>query len=170
MATVTFGTVNATALAGLQIVAGQNSIADLATIRANVKNDQSAPARPVWPGALEGGILYVPNRAPLPLKTGDWVAVDSVSGQVIVVFGNNLPATLQTTGALVSGSAVITGLGTNVSLLGWVPGMQVGHSNLTAGSIIQSIAPGGSSLTLNLVAGTSVAGATLTAGGAFTHG
>lgn len=170
MATVTFGTVNATALAGLQIIAGQNSIADLATLRANIKNDQNAPPRPVWPGALEGGILSLPNRSPVALRQGDWVAVDTASGQVIVVFGSVLPSTLQTTASLASGSAVVTSLGTNISVLGWVPGMVVAGSNLTAGSTILSIAPGGSSLTLSLVAGTSVAGQTLTAGGAFTHG
>ena len=180
MATVTLGTLTTSGLTALQIVAGSNSAADLATIRNLITNDVVQPvagSRPIWPGALENGRLSVPNRGLLTLlqsgvlglAVGDWVAVDSVTGVVVLIPGTVLPTILVTTGITQSGSAVVSSLATAAPTMGWVAGMAIAGSNFSAGTIIESISPGGSSITLSLTVGASSAAATMTAGGPFTH-
>ena len=58
--------------------------ADLATFRANVKNDQ-VNGRPIFPGALEEGRLYIPNRGVLNILPGDYIAYDPTAGWPLLI-------------------------------------------------------------------------------------
>lgn len=174
MALVTLGTVSSTSFQALQIVAGSNSAADLATLRNNITNDAVQPsgnARPIYPGALENSTLFVPNRGRLTLLPGDWVGVDSTTGAILLVPGTILPTLLTTTAATSSGSTIVTGLATGAGTMGLVAGMAIASTAaFSSGTIIQQIVPGGSSIILNFPAAISSAAATLTFGGPFTHG
>jgi hypothetical protein len=171
MATTTLGTVNTSNLVAIQWQPGGLAAADLATIRNSILNDKILGLpNPIWPGALEDGKLYIPNRGVVSLLPGDWIGVDS-NGWAILLPGSYIPAVsgMSTTGTIQSGSAVVTGLATNVLTLLWAPGMQVAGSGISAGAQIQSIAAGGSSLTMTLVASATSAAATLSVGGGWTH-
>lgn len=62
--------------------------ADLATIRANIKND-IINGNPIWPNGYDrafqnDGVLYVPNRGLLIVLPGDYVAFDSTGWPILV--------------------------------------------------------------------------------------
>jgi hypothetical protein len=59
--------------------------ADLAAIRSRILNDrpQMGPGN-IWPGALENGQLFVPNRGYLQLIPGDWVGVGTVGWPFLI--------------------------------------------------------------------------------------
>ncbi len=70
------------------------SAADVRAINALILDDQNA-RHPVAQtsgcgGFVKEGILYVPNRGALTLFPGDCVALDSTSGQVILVSAHGL--------------------------------------------------------------------------------
>jgi hypothetical protein len=61
-----------------------SSIADMAAIEANIKN-QANPAHPIIPGGFEQGRLYLPNgRGIILLQPGDWVAYDNFGWPIVV--------------------------------------------------------------------------------------
>ncbi|HXI47148.1 MAG TPA: hypothetical protein VNH39_01070 [Steroidobacteraceae bacterium] len=98
MALQTLGTNANTSLSALVWNGMATPTADVAAINALIKNDVN-PRHPVaqigGSGAfVKEGLLYVPNRGsdPLVLRPGDAVAVDSVSGQVILVTAYGLSA------------------------------------------------------------------------------
>jgi hypothetical protein len=89
MATSTAGTTTTTRLPFfIQWQRGGLLPADLAAIRNRVINDrpQDGPAN-IWPGALENGVLYVPNRGYLQLVPGDWVGVGTVGWPFLISNG-----------------------------------------------------------------------------------
>lgn len=70
--------------------------ADVAAINAAIRNDYNA-RHPVAQtggggGFVKEGLLYVPNRGVLTLFPGDVVALDSTSGQVILLTAYGLSA------------------------------------------------------------------------------
>jgi len=70
--------------------------ADVADINQAILNDQN-PRFPVAQtdgsgGFVKEGLLYVPNRGVLTLFPGDVVALDSTSGQVILLTARGLAA------------------------------------------------------------------------------
>lgn len=90
MALKTLGTNGTTTLNAL--VAGTDlTPADIAQVRANIKNDLlnslSTPGSPViWPGAFEfeNGLLYIPRRGVLKVESGDYVAYDAFGWPILV--------------------------------------------------------------------------------------
>lgn len=89
MATSASGTTSNTALTyGLEFLPGYGSgmaAADIATINANIKNDQ-INSHPIMPESFSAnGLLYVPNRGILKMLPGDWVMVDPTTGWPILV-------------------------------------------------------------------------------------
>lgn len=87
MALKTLGTSATNTLRAL--VAGTNlSPADIATLRANIKNDLVNGA-PIWPGAFEfnSGVLTVPNRGVLKVLPGDYVAYDPNGWPILISAG-----------------------------------------------------------------------------------
>lgn len=85
MATKTLGTTLTTSLTA--ILYGGNPQADIATILNGIKNDQ-INGFPLWPGALDSGLLSIPNRGVLKILPGDWVAIDAATGWPILVSGD----------------------------------------------------------------------------------
>lgn len=170
MATSTGGTKATTTLGtGVQFPGpnGATSLADadVAAVANLILNDQD-PGQ-IVPGAWSRmGLLYVPNRGVLKTLPGDWVFVGP-DGFPYLVPAIALPTTLTATGTTNSTTAV-TGLSANVIAQGWVPGMLIAGTNLTAGTTIAAIAAGGLSLTLSAAATGSGSGITFTAG-SFTH-
>lgn len=88
MALKTLGTLATTTLSALVFQRGGLLTADVASIRANIKNDQQN-THPIYPGAFELGLLYIPNRGVLQLLPGDYVAYDAF-GWPILVSGNSI--------------------------------------------------------------------------------
>ena len=90
MALKTLGTNATTTLHAL--VAGVDlTPADIAQVRANIKDDYlnslSTPGAPViWPGGFEmnAGELYVPRRGVLKVLPGDYVAYDAFGWPILV--------------------------------------------------------------------------------------
>lgn len=86
MATRTAGTNATTTLPFfVQWQRGGIAAADLAAIRNRVLNDrpQGGPGN-IWPGALENGTLFVPNRGFLQLVPGDWVGVGTAGWPFLI--------------------------------------------------------------------------------------
>src|ERR1700693_1300905 len=96
MALLTLGSNAQTTLSALKFLPGMN-VTDRAALAALILNDQSndsgqlatlAPsAKPIWPGAFQAGLLYVPNRGVLQVLPGDFVAVDA-NGWPILLSAN----------------------------------------------------------------------------------
>ena len=62
--------------------------ADMATMRANIKNDQ-INGQPIWPNGFDDGFnnygrLYIPNRGVLIVFPGDYVGYDSTGWPILV--------------------------------------------------------------------------------------
>jgi hypothetical protein len=171
MATTTLGTVSTSTLTAIQWQPAGVSASDLTAIRNAILNDKIIGLpNPIYPGALEDGKLYVPNRGVLTILPGDWIGVDQ-NGFPYLIPGTYVPVAsgMSTTGITQSGSAVISSLATNAVSLGWVAGMFVGGSNVSSGAQIQSISPGGSSVVLTSTVAASSAAATISVGGGWTH-
>ena|SRR5271170_5193491 len=89
MALKTLGTNATTSLnAMIQGNATLFTVADMATIRANIKNDQ-INTTPIWPNGFDDGFnkygrLYVPNRGVLAVFPGDYVAYDANGWPILV--------------------------------------------------------------------------------------
>jgi len=85
----TLGTSLTTSLNAL-VMDSDLTIADGATLRANIKNDQ-VNGSPAYPGAFEfqggSGLLYVPNRGVLKVLPGDYVAYDANGWPILVSKG-----------------------------------------------------------------------------------
>lgn len=79
----TLGT-NATTSLQAILYGGATSQADVATVLAGIKNDQ-INGFPQWPGALDSGLLYVPNRGVLKILPGDFIAFDATTGFPILL-------------------------------------------------------------------------------------
>lgn len=89
MATLTLGTNATTSLTALLMgngvgAGGKMNAADLATLDQLIKDDQGN-AHAIWPGAIENGMLYVPNRGQLLILPGDYIGVDSTTGWPILL-------------------------------------------------------------------------------------
>lgn len=87
MATKTLGTTATTSLTAILYAAGGAGLlaADMATIRANIKDDQTN-TQPIWPFGFDpSGLLYVPNRGVLKVLPGDFIGVDTQTGWPILV-------------------------------------------------------------------------------------
>ena len=86
MATITLGTTAQTSLVALKYLPGYNSgmsAADQASIQNRIKDDLGN-AHSLWPGAFQGGQLFVPNRGILQVLPGDYVGVDSQGWPILV--------------------------------------------------------------------------------------
>lgn len=86
MATKTLGTNATTSLTALKYLPGYNSgmsAADQAAIQNAIKDDQGN-AHSKWPGAFQGGQLFIPNRGILQVLPGDWVGVDNQGWPILV--------------------------------------------------------------------------------------
>jgi len=86
MATKTLGTAATTTLHAVSWSPDANLLlpADMATINALVKNDQTSQLV-VQPSFGYNGLLYVPNRGVLQILPGDWIGVDTATGFVVLV-------------------------------------------------------------------------------------
>ena len=84
MALRTLGTNATNSLNALLFARAGLLAADVATFRANVKNDQ-VNGRPIFPGALEEGRLFIPNRGVLNILPGDFIAYDPTTGWPILI-------------------------------------------------------------------------------------
>ena len=87
MSTVTLGTTGHTSLTAIKYLPGYGSgmaAADIATIALAIKNDQ-VNGRPIFPGALEEGRLFIPNRGVLNILPGDFIAYDPTTGWPILI-------------------------------------------------------------------------------------
>lgn len=83
MALNTFGSNAVSTLSAMQWTR-QPSIANIALIAANIKDDDN-PAHPIVPGAFAfNGVLIVPNRGIIKLQPGDWVAYGSTGFPIVV--------------------------------------------------------------------------------------
>jgi hypothetical protein len=86
MALKTLGTGATTSLRAL-VMNSNLSVADAATLRANIKDDLTN-GNPIWPGGFEmqggSGLLYVPNRGVLKVLPGDYVAYDADGWPILV--------------------------------------------------------------------------------------
>lgn len=78
----TLGTSATTSLTA--ILYGGNTAADIATMLTGIKNDQ-INGFPQWPGALDSGLLNIPNRGVLKVFPGDFVAIDPTTGWPILI-------------------------------------------------------------------------------------
>lgn len=86
MATRTLGTNATTTLTAVLYLPGYASgilAADQATIQNSIKDD-IGNAHNLWPGAFQGGQLYIPNRGVLAVLPGDFVGVDSQGWPILV--------------------------------------------------------------------------------------
>lgn len=84
MATRTLGTAATNTLTALTF-SPTMVVADAATIRAGIKNDQ-INGGPIFPGAFTPqGLLHVPNRGVLRLVPGDVVAFNPATGWPIIL-------------------------------------------------------------------------------------
>lgn len=88
MALLTLGTNATTTLSALLYTRNPPSVADVATVNANIKNDK-VNGRPIVPGSFRLGQLFIPNRGVLQLIPGDYVAYDS-QGWPILVSANSI--------------------------------------------------------------------------------
>lgn len=83
MALKTLGTNATTTLHALLFQRAGIAAADAATFKENVLNDQ-VNGNPIYPGAFEMGVLYVPNRGQLIIMPGDYVAYDATGWPILV--------------------------------------------------------------------------------------
>ena len=84
MALVTLGTTAANSLSAL-VNSGSMAAADLATLAAGIKDDQTN-GQPIYPGAYSSiDMLFVPNRGILKVLPGDYVAIDPTTGWPILI-------------------------------------------------------------------------------------
>lgn len=80
----TLGTTLTTTLTAISYLPGGNVQSDIALMLAGIKNDQ-INGFPQWPGALDSGMLYIPNRGVLKVFPGDYVAFTPTTGWPILV-------------------------------------------------------------------------------------
>ncbi len=84
MATLTAGTNTTVRLPiAIQWQRAGISAADLATIRNAIKDPQ-INGSPIYPGALEGGQLFIPNRGFVRIDPGDWIAVGTTGWPFLI--------------------------------------------------------------------------------------
>jgi hypothetical protein len=86
MATKTLGTNANNTLVALSYLPGYGSgmaAADQAAIQ-NIILDDIGNAHAQWPGAFQGGQLYIPNRGVLTVLPGDWIGVDTQGWPILV--------------------------------------------------------------------------------------
>lgn len=83
MALKTLGTNATTTLHALVFQRGGLATADVATFKENILNDQ-VNVNPIYPGAFEQGLLYVPNRGNLIIMPGDYIAYDATGWPILV--------------------------------------------------------------------------------------
>lgn len=83
MALKTLGTAANNTLAALVALDGSFSQADIATVRANIKNDV-VNGNPIWPDAYRSGVLFIPNRGFLMVRAGDYIAYDSTGWPILL--------------------------------------------------------------------------------------
>lgn len=91
MATLTMGTAATTTLVAVAFSKAPSTLsdADLATINNAILDDRNVahpPAHLIGTGGFtRDGLLYVPDRGVLRVKTGDYVAYDPATGFPILV-------------------------------------------------------------------------------------
>ncbi len=86
MGTKTLGSNATNSLTAIKYLPGYNSgmaAADQAAIQNAIKDDVNV-THPLWPGAFQGGQLFIPNRGILQVLPGDWVGVDANGWPILV--------------------------------------------------------------------------------------